>query len=101
MDSVFLFLFSRKGCCLCEGLEQKLRGIPINDLSPSIDFRVIDIDDEATPVFVRARYDLEVPVLAISSLDLKHFVELPRVPPRLNGDHLFTWLQKTYAKVLG
>ena len=46
----------------------------------------VDIDHPQTPPEWKARYDLEVPVLA---LDNK---ELPRVSPRLSGDGLLKWL---------
>ena len=36
---------------------------------------------------LKARYDLEVPVLALADQ------ELPRVSPRLDGEGLFNWLQ--------
>ena len=96
-----LILYSRKGCCLCEGLEQKLRSLSLDDLYPSLDFCVLDIDDLETPKEVRTRYDLQVPVLSLGSLDLKQVFELPRVSPRLKGRGLFCWLQDARNKVLG
>ena len=79
-----LTLFSRTGCCLCEGLESRLRALDLVGLS--ITLTVIDIDAPGTPQDLLARYDLEVPVLALDGCDL------PRVSPRLGGDALHKWL---------
>lgn len=77
-----LLLFTRQGCCLCEGLEEKLRNLqPPPPLTPR--------DVDADPA-LQARYGLEVPVLAIST---DHgWQDLPRVPPRLTGNGLQQWL---------
>ncbi len=91
----------RKGCCLCESLEQKLAKLPLDNLHPPLDFFLIDIDAIQTPKEVKIRYDLVVPVLAISSKDFNHIEELPRVSPRIDGQVLFNWLQKTLAKIYG
>ena len=49
---------------------------------------MIDIDAVAVSPALKARYDLEVPVLALADQ------ELPRVSPRLDGEGLFNWLQR-------
>ena len=82
-----LYLYSRQGCCLCEGLEQRLRSLELTRLA--IALQVVDIDDPSTPVQLRDRYDLEVPVLAVGGR------ELPRVSPRLTGDALLRWLERS------
>ena len=79
-----LSLLSRKGCCLCEGLESRLRAIDL--VSLGLEMQVIDIDAPNTPASLKARYDLEVPVLAIDGR------ELPRVSPRLDPGGLRLWL---------
>lgn len=48
--------------------------------------KIVDIDAPTTAEAVRARYDLEVPVLAVADR------VLPRVSPRLSGDQLQRWL---------
>jgi hypothetical protein len=80
-----LVLYSRQGCCLCAGLEEKLRG-----LSPAPLLQVIDIDGDPT---LQARYGLEVPLLALAAGSGEPRL-LPRVPPRLMGDALARWLQQ-------
>lgn len=82
--SVALILFSRQGCCLCEGLEERLRA-----LDPPVAFEVVDID--ADPA-LQQRYGLEVPVLALRAAE-GGWCELPRVSPRLAGPALAVWLQ--------
>ena len=90
-----LLLYSRAGCCLCEGLEQRLRDLNLErDVHP-LQLEVVDIDSPECPVSLRARYDLEVPVLVLDD------TELPRVSPRLSGDGLRHWLQQVCAKEPG
>ena len=81
-----LRLYSRQGCCLCAGLEERLRQLDLDSLQLTL--TTVDIDHPDTPSEWKARYDLEVPVL---ELDNK---ELPRVSPRLSGDGLLKWLVK-------
>ena len=57
------------------------------DLSKmDLHLKIVDIDAPTTAEAVRARYDLEVPVLAVADRDL------PRVSPRLSADQLQRWL---------
>lgn len=83
-----LVLYSRQGCCLCAGLEEKLRG-----LSPAPQLQVIDVDGDPT---LQARYGQEVPLLALATGAGQPRL-LPRVPPRLLGDGLKRWLQQQLA----
>jgi hypothetical protein len=82
-----LVLFARQGCCLCEGLAEKLMA-----LEPAPALRVIDIDQDPE---LQARYGLEVPVLAV--VDPAGVQPLPRVPPRLMGERLLQWLSQHSA----
>ena len=50
-----LVLFSRKGCCLCEGLEQRLRDLDLQALG--LVLMVVDIDSPAVAAELRARYE--------------------------------------------
>ncbi len=76
--SARLRLLTRQGCCLCEGLEEKLRQL-------AVPLELCDVD--ADPA-LQARYGLEVPVLLADGR------ELPRVSPRLNPEALRRWLQE-------
>ena len=87
-----LSLYSRTGCCLCEGLESRLKDLDLVGLS--ITLKVIDIDATGIPQELKARYDLEVPVLALDGC------ELPRVSPRLRGEGLLNWLQRCLSTAL-
>ena len=80
-----LLLFTRKGCCLCDGLEEKLAA-----LVPATAITRIDVDGDPA---LQARYGLEVPVLAVAR-GPADWQELPRVPPRLSGEGLAVWLHK-------
>ena len=94
-DSRRLLLYSRAGCCLCEGLEQRLRDLNLEQGIHPLKLVVVDIDAPDCSALLRARYDLEVPVLVLEE------TELPRVSPRLSGDGLRNWLQKVCAKEPG
>lgn len=71
MDSVLLTLYTRQGCCLCKGLEDRLKSIPLFDLEPSIELEIIDIDGEGVSVSDHVRYHLEVPVMLLKLVGSK------------------------------
>lgn len=100
-----LLLFTRAGCCLCEGLAERLRA-----LEPPVPFTTIDVDTDPA---LQARWGLEVPVLAHPDSDSGNGSQpsqesqehqgsqghprvrpLPRVPPRLEGERLRQWLER-------
>jgi hypothetical protein len=93
IDSRRLLLFSRAGCCLCEGLEQRLRELNLDEAIPPLKLVVVDIDAPDCAASLRARFDLEVPVLVLGD------TELPRVSPRLSGNGLRNWLQRVCSTV--
>jgi len=83
-----LLLYTRSGCCLCEGLAEKLRA-----LDPPPELQLVDIDGDPA---LKARYELTVPVLAVlegPGNGRQGLRELPRVSPRLAGDRLRSWLR--------
>ena len=84
-ERIALLLITRAGCCLCEGLEEKLRA-----LGPQLPLERRDVD--ADPALC-ARYGLEVPVLLLRVGDGAER-ELPRVSPRLGVAALGRWLQE-------
>ena len=45
MQAWTLLLYSRQGCCLCQGLEQRMSELALDQLQPPLTLRVIDIDD--------------------------------------------------------
>ena len=75
-----LVLLTRRGCCLCEGLEEKLR-----ELDLQLELRDVDADPA-----LQARYGLEVPVLLQPTPGGER--ELPRASPRLSVPALGRWL---------
>ena len=86
-----LVLYSRRGCCLCEGLQERLEA-----LQPPPLLQVVDVDGDPQ---LQGRYGLEVPVLALRQGGLTR--ELPRVPPRLGGERLAVWLQRQGVPLQG
>ena len=94
MADLILILYRRKGCCLCDALEGKLRSILLKDFSPSLELRINDIDSSNVSEEDHFRYNLEVPVLFIKGINSSQRIELPRSSPRLNDEGLKNWLQK-------
>ena len=76
-----LWLYTRAGCCLCEGLQERLQA-----LVPAPLLTLVDVDSDPE---LQARFGLEVPLLASADGQL-----LPRVPPRLQQDRLAEWLRR-------
>lgn len=85
-----LLLFTRRGCCLCEGLEERLRDLGLSAEGAAPQLRLVDVDGDPE---LQQRYGLEVPVLAVRS-STPAWRELPRVPPRLSGERLAQWLAR-------
>ena len=85
-----LLLFTRQGCCLCEGLEERLRDLGLAAEGTAPRLTLIDVDEDPE---LQSRYGLEVPVLAVRSAEAA-WRELPRVPPRLSGERLAQWLER-------
>lgn len=77
-----LLLYTRQGCCLCEGLAEKLQA-----LVPAPALCLVDVDRDPA---LQARFGLEVPVLAEVTAAGERL--LPRVSPRLAGEGLRRWL---------
>ena len=94
MNSEVLILYSRKGCCLCETLEEKLSNLSLRNLKPSIVLSIVDIDSKKVSLDIQMKYTNEVPVIVLDSTRLLKKIELPRVSPRLKDDMLLTWIQK-------
>ena len=93
MKQEVLILFSRKGCCLCEALEEHLLNISLTNLDPSVVLKILDIDSTEVSFDERRLYTNEVPVLVLDSSKLARRIKLPRLSPRLKSDSLFKWLQ--------
>ncbi|KAK7311557.1 hypothetical protein RJT34_09787 [Clitoria ternatea] len=82
-----LVLYSKPGCCLCDGLKEKLQAaflISGPDSLHDIDFQIRDIT--SNPQWERA-YQYEIPVLAKVLSDGTEEV-LPRLSPRLGVELL-------------
>ncbi len=95
-----LILLSRVGCCLCQGLEDCIRNISLDHLSPPLKLCVVNIDEPEVPKSLKSRYSLEVPVLILELDNPVRRFELPRVSPRLSHEDLIIWLEKTIGKKL-
>ena len=72
-------LYTREGCHLCDEMKQVIseagRRVPF-------DYREVDIDGDAA---LRARYNTEVPVIAIDDVDaFRYRVKLEALLERLN-----------------
>ncbi|XP_010438439.1 PREDICTED: uncharacterized protein LOC104722031 [Camelina sativa] len=81
-----LVLYSKPGCCLCDGLKEKLNAaFSLSPGSDSLNDVVLQVRDITTnPVWERA-YQYEIPVLAKENSDGKEEI-LPRLSPRLSAE---------------
>ena len=89
-----IFIFVRKGCCLCETLKNKLTKINFKEIKPKLEINEIDIDRFDLYQDKYKKFDHEVPVVAIKESTSQKFIELPRISPRLKDDQLKKWLEK-------
>jgi len=69
-----LVLYSKQGCCLCEGLLAKLQQVK----NVTFDLEIRDITTNSD---WHDRYQYEIPVLCLVN-DRDQEQELPRFPPR-------------------
>jgi hypothetical protein len=86
---MMLRLYTRKGCCLCEGLRERLAAL---EQAPLV--CLVDVDEDSA---LQARFGNEVPVLAVLEPGSGERL-LERVPPRLQGDRLQEWLLRQFSK---
>ena len=91
---MILYIFVRKGCCLCDAVKNNLLKINIKNIQSELIIKEIDIDRFDLYQDKFRKYDYEVPVLAIKNKLTNQMHELPRMSPRLKGSQLQDWLQK-------
>ena len=94
MSAIELLLYTRKGCCLCESLEDRLKGICLKDFYPELFFSIKDIDSKNVSEIEKQSYSLEVPVLVLFVKETGLKFKLPRVSPRLKNEGFYNWLEK-------
>ncbi|PWA75949.1 glutaredoxin-like, Thioredoxin-like fold protein [Artemisia annua] len=93
-----LILYSKPGCCLCDGLKEKLNSAftlastpePLHD----VELQIRDIS--SNPEWEKA-YQYEIPVLARLRSDGSEEV-IPRFSPRAGVDHIQTKLAAVLSK---
>ena len=97
---MFLYIYTRKGWCICENLKDNLCNLKINNIHPKLKIYEIDIDRYDLYKNDYRKYDHQVPVLALKLADSKEIFELPRVSPRLKDLQLNNWLEKNINNIL-
>tara|TARA_B100000902_G_C26966611_1_gene743174 strand:+ start:56 stop:370 length:315 start_codon:yes stop_codon:yes gene_type:complete len=95
-----IFIFVRKGCCLCDSLKNKLAKIKLKEVFTNLELKEIDIDRFDLYQDKYKKYDYEVPVIAIEEDVSKEILELPRISPRLKDNQLEVWFKKNINTVL-
>ena len=95
-----LFIYTRKGCCICDKLKNDLNNINISNFYPKLKIFEVDIDRFALYNNDYKKYDHLVPVLALQLNESKEIFELPRVSPRLKDLQLSNWLEKHINDIL-
>tara|TARA_Y100000589_G_C27177283_1_gene639302 strand:+ start:416 stop:709 length:294 start_codon:yes stop_codon:yes gene_type:complete len=91
---MILFIFVRRGCCLCDELKKELKAIDVKTINSDLQLKEIDIDRFDLYQNKFKKYDYEVPVIGFRKDVSSSIIELPRVSPRLNNLQLKNWLQK-------
>ena len=100
LKKMVLFIYTRKGCCICDKLKNDLNNININNFNPKLEILEVDIDRFDLYKNDFKKYDHQVPVLALQLTESKEIIELPRVSPRLKGLQLDNWLKKNINQIL-
>ena len=95
-----LFIYTRKGCCICENLKNNLFGLNLYNTYPKL--KIFDIDIDRYDLYKNdyKKYDHKVPVLALKPTDSEEVFELPRVSPRLKDLQLNNWLENNINNIL-
>ncbi len=96
-----LILLTRAGCCLCQGLEERLWKLSLEQLEIPVKLCVRDIDSKDVTKAETELYSLEVPILLLELSSPFRRFELPRVSPRLEEKALLSWLQKIISETIG
>lgn len=100
IKKMVLFIYTRKGCCICDKLKNDLNILNINNFNPKLEILEVDIDRFDLFKNDFKKYDHQVPVLALQLTESKEIIELPRVSPRLKGLQLDNWLKKNINHIL-
>ena len=95
-----LFIYTRKGCCICDKLKNDLNNINIIKFYPKLKIFEVDIDRFDLYKNDFKKYDHQVPVLALQLDESQEIIELPRISPRLKGLQLVDWLKKNINYIL-
>lgn len=92
-----LILYSKPGCCLCDGLKEKLNAAFSLASSPLLSLHDVDLEvrDITTNPDWENAYQYEIPVLAKLRFDGSE-ERLPRLSPRLSVE----MIQKKVADAL-
>ena len=98
---MILFVFVRKGCCICDALKNNLSSVNLKNINPNLKINEIDIDRFDLYQDMYKKYDYQVPVMGVKALNSDQIIELPRVSPRLKNLHLENWLEKNINKYIG
>ena len=98
---MILYIFVRKGCCICDAVKNNLLEINIKNIQYELIIKEIDIDRFDLYQDKFRKYDYEVPVIAIERIRSEEMIELPRISPRLKDDQLKNWFKKNISTILG
>ena len=91
---MILYVFVRKGCCICDAVKNNLLKINIKNIQSELIIKEIDIDRFDLYQDKFRKYDYAVPVLAIKNKLNNQMHDLPLISPRLKYSQLKNWLQK-------
>lgn len=95
-----LYLYSKEGCHLCDGLKEKIQALLsraqyMQTPLTGVTFKVRDITSK--PEWWDA-YSLTIPVLTVAREDGSREVKVPRPSPRLSADRLEAHIAKSLTQ---
>mmetsp|Transcript_28377 Transcript_28377/g.39200 ORF Transcript_28377/g.39200 Transcript_28377/m.39200 type:complete len:198 (-) Transcript_28377:178-771(-) len=98
-----LILYSKDGCCLCDGLKEKFDALfeAAKFSHNSVSGAVLEVRDITSSEELFQKYKFEIPVLARAELDDSDEITIPRPSPRANASQLDKHLHKFYEKIAG
>ena len=87
-------MLSKVGCCICDGLKDRLDKLNFDEFFPSISYEIVYLNESDFELDYYSKYKYEIPVLFLIDDNTKFKKELARISPRMKDINLFKFIQK-------
>lgn len=91
-----MVMYSKPGCCLCDGLKEKL-----DVVMPGLPVRGLEVRDITENPEWDAKYAMEIPVLTLVHRESGKESPIRRPPPRMDAERLGAQLGNEIRGLLG